>query len=61
MSSKPWEPRIPIYDRVHCVICGQRVEAPPFVASKPRKGPTIYAHTECFTKEQTEWKEERER
>lgn len=57
--SEEWKPRIPKCGKVYCVICREQVTAPPFVASKPRRGPTIYAHTECFTKEQKEWKEER--
>ena len=59
--SEAWEPKIPKYERVFCIICREQVTAPPFVASKPRKGPIIYAHTECFMKEQKEWKEGRER
>lgn len=61
MSSKPWEPRIPSYPRPYCAICKEAVTAPPFVASKPRKGPIIYIHTECFAKEQAEWKGEQKR
>ena len=34
-----------------CVVCGEPVTAPPFVASKPRRGATIYAHTSCLEKE----------
>lgn len=59
--SGAWEPRIPKYDKVYCVICLEQVTAPPFVASKPRKGSIIYAHTACFEKEQKEWKEEHAR
>lgn len=41
-----------------CVICGGRVAGPPFIASKPRRGTTIYAHTLCFKKEQETRKED---
>lgn len=51
------EPKIPIGRPVFCVICREQVTAPPFVASKPRKGSVIYAHTSCFEKEQKELKE----
>lgn len=55
--SEAWEPKIPKYGKVYCVICTEQVTAPPFVASKPRRGPVIYAHTSCFEKEQKELKE----
>lgn len=49
------EIRIKLKDHAICVICGESVTAPPFVASKPRRGAaTIYAHTGCLEKEQRE-------
>ena len=54
---KTWEPRLPNVDKCFCIICREQVTAPPFIASKPRKGPTLYIHTECFQKEQRGWKE----
>lgn len=57
-----WKARIPKYDRVHCIICREQVtNDQPFIASKQRRGgTTIYAHFECFQKEQEERKEGRE-
>lgn len=55
--NETWNPKLP-ERRPCCAICGERVTAPPFVASKLRKGPTIYAHTECFQKEQKEMERE---
>ncbi len=51
--SKTKELKLPTFPP-RCVICGERVLAPPFVASKPRKGTTIYAHTACLEQEQKE-------
>ena len=51
MSNKEWTPKIPdLYsgDR-HCVVCGEKVMAERFVASKPRRGKgLIIAHTHCI-------------
>ena len=51
MSNKEWKPKIPdLYsgDR-HCVVCGEKVMAERFVASKPRRGKgLIIAHTHCI-------------
>lgn len=55
--SEKWEPKIPRTGTVFCAICREPVTAPPFVASKPRRGPIIYIHTACFEKEQRELKE----
>jgi hypothetical protein len=59
--SGEWEPKTPNqwYGEAKCLICGEKVTAPPFIASKPRRGPTIYVHTECFKQEQREYKEVR--
>ena len=54
--NETWNPRLPTRHPT-CAICGERVTAPPFVASKPRKGPTIYIHTACFVQERREQKE----
>lgn len=51
------EIKLPKYERVFCTICQEQVMAPPFIASKPRRGSVIYAHTSCFEKEQKELKE----
>lgn len=59
--SEKWNPKIPKYEKVFCVICGEQVTAPPFVASKPRRGSTIYIHTSCFEKEQKELREARKK
>lgn len=41
-----------------CVICSEAVtEGQPFIASKPRRGGLIVAHTECWEQEQRELKE----
>lgn len=49
MSAKEWSPRLPRLGDCHCVVCGERVLAPPFVASKPRRGKgLIIAHTHCI-------------
>jgi hypothetical protein len=49
------ENRIKLKDGARCAICGEPVLAPPFVASKPRRGgATIYVHTECLEQEQQE-------
>lgn len=58
--SGAWNPKLPKYERVYCVICLEQVTAPPFVASKPHKGPIIYAHTSCFEEEQKELKKQKE-
>ena len=54
--NETWKPRLP-KAHPYCAICGERVTAPPFVASKPRKGSPIYIHTACFAQEQRERKE----
>lgn len=46
------ESRLKLKDGARCAICGEPVTAPPFVASKPKRGATILAHTECLQKEQ---------
>lgn len=46
------ENRIKLKDGARCAICGEPVLAPPFVASKPKRGATIYAHTACLEQEQ---------
>lgn len=50
MSAKKWEPKLPSeWENCHCVVCGEKVLAPPFVASKPRRGKgLIIAHTRCI-------------
>lgn len=50
MSNKEWTPKLPSqYENCHCVVCGEKVLAPPFVASKPRRGAgLIIAHTHCI-------------
>lgn len=57
--SEEWNPKPPDLWRgeANCVICGEKITAPPFIASKPKRGATIYAHTRCFTKEQKVLKE----
>lgn len=51
------KPRLPKKHAPFCFICGERVTDPPFIASKPRRGPTMYAHTRCFEEEQKAQKE----
>ena len=46
------ESRIDLKNNARCVICGEPITAPPFVASKPKRGATIYAHTSCLEHEQ---------
>ena len=50
MSTKEWTPKLPSeWENCHCVVCGEKVLAPPFVASKPRRGKgLIIAHTHCI-------------
>ena len=50
MSNKEWEPKLPSeWENCHCVVCGEKVLAPPFIASKPRRGKgLIIAHTHCL-------------
>ena len=50
MSNDTYNPTLKAGTR--CVICGEPVAAPPFIASKPRRGATIYAHTACLEQEQ---------
>lgn len=48
MSDKEWTPKLPIGD-CRCVVCGEKVLAQPFIASKPRRGKgLIIAHTHCI-------------
>lgn len=54
--SEKWNPRLPLFCK--CVVCGGDISAPPSIASKPRKGSTIYAHTECI---KTRGEEERKK
>ena len=44
----------------YCSICGEKI-APDasVITSKPRRGSTIYIHTDCYNKEQAELKEAR--
>ncbi len=50
------ESRIKLRDNAICTICGKPVTAPPFVASKQRRGSaTIYAHTACLEQEQRDF------
>lgn len=51
MSAKEWNPQLPglATGDCHCVVCGEKVLAPPFIASKPRRGKgQIIAHTHCI-------------
>lgn len=57
MSKDQKQPKLPDPAPV-CVICGEKVTCPPFIASKQRRGPTIYAHTSCFKEEQRALKED---
>lgn len=50
--SEERKPRLPKKHASCCVICGESVTDPPFIASKPRRGPTMYAHTRCLKEEQ---------
>ena len=49
-KDKKWEPKLPsTWENRACVVCGKDVIAPPFVASKPRRGAgLIIAHTYCI-------------
>lgn len=52
------ERKIKLPTPCHCVICGETVwECFPFIASKPRRGGLIVAHTKCWEQEQRELKE----
>jgi hypothetical protein len=54
------ERKIKLPTPCRCVICSEAVtEAQPFIASKPRRGGLIVAHTECWEKEQRELREAR--
>lgn len=44
--------RLPKKHAPRCVVCGEEITDPPFIASKPRRGRTIYAHTRCLEEEQ---------
>ena len=48
--STEWKPKLP-EQKPYCVICGEKVTAPPFIASKPKRGVAIYAHTACLQRE----------
>lgn len=50
--SEERKPRLPKKHPPFCAICGEKITAPPFIASKPRRGRTIYAHTRCLEEEQ---------
>lgn len=54
MTDKIYNPKLPSeWEDCHCVICGEKVTAPPFIASKPRRGKRlILAHTACLEQEQ---------
>jgi hypothetical protein len=45
--SNEWTPKLP-KRRTYCTVCGEPITAPPFIASKPKRGATIYAHTTCL-------------
>ena len=49
--SKDWNPKLPEFRKTLCVICNEEITAPPFIASRLRRGPTVYAHTECVKTE----------
>ena len=53
-EAKQLEKDILKFGACRCVICGEKVTAPPFITSKPHRGPVMYAHTECFEAEQRE-------
>ena len=45
--SKEWQPKLP-KQKPYCTVCGEPVTAPPFIATKPKRGTLIYAHTACL-------------
>lgn len=51
--SNEWKPKLP-KQKPYCTVCGEKVTAPPFMASKPKRGATIYAHTACLKREKEE-------
>ncbi len=56
MSEEQKKPKLPD-PAPCCIICREKVTGPQFIASKPRRGPTMYAHTHCFEEEQKAQKE----
>ncbi len=51
MSNEGYNPKPKASTR--CVICGGYFTFDtPFIAAKPRRGATIFAHTECLEQEQ---------
>lgn len=60
MTEENWKPTLPTNGCACCVICGERITSSEFIAAKPRRGPTTYAHTYCFENEQTELREGKE-
>lgn len=52
MNGEKWTPTLPSCAR--CIICGGLITGMSFMASKPRRGPILYAHTQCFEEEQKE-------
>lgn len=57
MTPGNWKPKLPEWSDARCIICGEKINGPEYIASKPRKGPIIYAHTHCYEKEQEDRKE----
>lgn len=57
MTEKKWAPTLSRYDHPTCIICSERIQTQDFIASKPRKGPVMFVHTDCFEKEQRELEE----
>lgn len=56
MTPGGWKPKLPWRLEPRCIICGEKITDQEFIASKPHKGPTIYAHRDCFEKEQEDRK-----
>ena len=56
--SHEWNPKLP-ERRPYCAVCREPVTAPPFIASKPKRGATIYAHTTCLKQEMEEKRDAR--
>lgn len=56
--SHEWTPKLPKH-KTYCTVCGEPITAPPFIASKPKRGATIYAHTACLMQEKEEKRDAR--
>lgn len=56
MKQGGWKPKLPEWSDARCIICGEKITDQEFIASKPHKGPTIYAHSHCYEKEQEDRK-----